>query len=826
MNPNSENSLPSTESERSARQARNARHNTVSTASSKSDPFASSDLGDEIQLEDFSYIKAHIPRGGSPDPLNLVSEHPSRPPNGACNLVTGRKRSASLDEDKPVSEWETIAPDDEFEESPQLPPQQLRRRKNFELVFHAQEIFDSKSNQQNALAKQERHAMLAPPRALPNLPAKRSPRFAPRLHSFHSTSSLYSDLDQTNDVPEKSLRGDLELEGKKRQPVQGLLPDHRPEILRSISKTSTSTNGDPFKYDGDLYSGFLQPSAEKEVSNALHCAEASAQSKETLMRFAQNVDEEIKVPVIREPKKEPTTEPESSHRLTGGIATLLQPQPQTETEADWQTVMTEQHFDSMQQEFQDSIAKGTGSSLADVSDMTEHDYPREYGSTDRIIQHPQKGVMPGSYILRNDKQRNIPVLVPKFSSTDGGAFPQNSIRKLPQPPPPTPGGDARFSNPFRRDGSTQRHVHESILLDMESRRDSYQTLDSDINPLGCEVEDTTPTANFGKNGRFRWSRIRETLGRDPPKTPLTIFDQPLYRLGIKESSETKKSSHVPHDEFLAKIPQLPFPLISLPEAAMLQHFRRERGEEDHTNPAGSFAARGRSTTFSTAESSIVAQAPSPSRLHFSTGSPGKSLARPAPVLHTHRMNEVLRRRDSSERIADMLISSSAILNTPPPTEPRTPTNSGWYRGRPQDATTFCGGLPRARGFSSSTIERRARKMRDGYVPNEGSLFTPSEVDLIESARVDILSRRRLADKEDKGEKIIFMGIMVLTFFFPFIGLLALWGKFDSAVSWYTHGEMHSLTKEQRGILKQQLLVEAVVYPVLIITLAVYYSVGV
>lgn len=480
----------------------------------------------------------------------------------------------------------------------------------------------------------------------------------------------------------------------------------------------------------------------------------------------------------------------------------------------------------MQQEFQDSIAKGTGSSLADVSDMTEHDYPREYGSTDRIIQHPQKGATPGSYLLRNDKQRNIPVLVPKFGSADREAFPQNSIRKLPQPPSRTPGGSSRFSNPFRRDGSAQRPTRESILLDMESRRDSYQTLDSDINVPELRVEDATPTPNFGKNGRFRWSRIRENLGRDPPRTPLTIFDQPLYRLGIKESSDPKKPSHIPHDEFLAKIPRLPFPLISLPEAAMLQHFRRERGEEDHTNTAGSFASRGRSNTMSTAESSILAQTPSPTRLHFSTGSPGEGVTRPAPVHRTHRINGVLRRRDSSERIADMLISSSAILNTPPPTEPRTPTNGDWYRGRPRDPTSYLTGLPRTRGFSSSTIERRARKFQEGYVPNEGSLFTRSEVDLIESARVDILSRRRLADKENKGEKMIFVGIMILTLFFPFLGLLALWGKFDSAVSWYTHGEMHSLTKDQRGTLKQQLLVEAVVYPVLIVTLSVYYSVGV
>lgn len=115
-------------------------------------------------------------------------------------------------------------------------------------------------------------------------------------------------------------------------------------------------------------------------------------------------------------------------------------------------------------------------------------------------------------------------------------------------------------------------------------------------------------------------------------------------------------------------------------------------------------------------------------------------------------------------------------------------------------------------------------MQPAFVPHNGSLFTPSETNLIEMAREDLLLRRRHVREEDKREKLIFLGIMILTIFFPFIGVLALWGKFDCAVSWYTYGGMASLTKDQRGILKQQLFVEVVVYPVLIIILAVYYSV--
>ena len=304
----------------------------------------------------------------------------------------------------------------------------------------------------------------------------------------------------------------------------------------------------------------------------------------------------------------------------------------------------------MQQEFQDSIAKGTGSSVADVSDMTEHYYPHEYGSTEKILQHPEKGVMTGSYRMRNEIQRNMPVFVPQFGSTEGGTFPCNAARSLPQPQVQTPGGTRRFSSLFCRDGSVQRHTRDSILIDMESRRDRYHTLDSSVQLPEYEAKDEPPMVHE-KNARFRWSRIRETLGRDPPRTTLTIFDQPLYRLGIRESNQSKKSSHIPHDEFLAQIPRLPFPLISLPEAAMLQHFRRERGEEDHTDPGGSFAARGRSNTISTVDSSVLAQTPSPSRLRFSAESTGGGLPRPAPVHHAHRSNEVLRLRDCEKAIS-------------------------------------------------------------------------------------------------------------------------------------------------------------------------------
>ncbi len=57
------------------------------------------------------------------------------------------------------------------------------------------------------------------------------------------------------------------------------------------------------------------------------------------------------------------------------------------------------------------------------------------------------------------------------------------------------------------------------------------------------------------------------------------------------------------------IPRLPFPLISLPEAAKLQKSRIERGEEDHTDPASSFVTRAYSETRSTISSTNSPRTP-------------------------------------------------------------------------------------------------------------------------------------------------------------------------------------------------------------------------
>lgn len=71
---------------------------------SRSNPFEGSDVQDEIQLEDFSYIQAQVPHPRSPVPRDFVKEHLSRPKNNTLVRSTTRQRSASLDDDRAASE--------------------------------------------------------------------------------------------------------------------------------------------------------------------------------------------------------------------------------------------------------------------------------------------------------------------------------------------------------------------------------------------------------------------------------------------------------------------------------------------------------------------------------------------------------------------------------------------------------------------------------------------------------------------------------------------------------------------------------------------------
>ncbi|KAF5610279.1 uncharacterized protein FSUBG_3195 [Fusarium subglutinans] len=784
MKPLSENSLPYTESDNSARDTRHGRNTSSSSISCHSDPFATSgiEVGDGVQLRDFSSPGPVMSRCMSPDPTGFVAERPSRLNNEDNGLTVPKINEPSSDDHAP-SEWETVAGEDAFESHAESSTRPLKRRGNFN--FENKQQSQSRPNQNLWVPQTHNFELVSP-----DDPSVRNvPRSAPRLHSFHSASSFYSESPRNKD-PDTCVPCD---------PENYTPNNHAHNALGRYSRASSDSDEDPFKYDTDAYSGFLRSSAERE-----------------------NVDEEVKVPVHRE-EKAIRRVPVPDRRLQGEIASLVKNRPLTGTEGDWQTVTTEHAFDSMQQDYHDSIAKGTGSSVADVSDVTERElHPRSYGSRDRIIRHPPGNNKYGSYRVRTDRGTKLPVSVPQYGEGPG-TYASNTTRNFPQAKSRLPESAARFSNLFRREPSEQTPSHENILLsDLPPKRGSYQSLDSDAALHGNAQTDETISPDGERYFGFSWNRIRKNLGRDPPKTPLTIFDKPLYKRRFQESS-SDKPAHVPHDDFLSKIPRLPFPLVSLPEAAMLQQFKRQRGEEDHSQSAGNFGVRGRSNTISTENSPTLPKTPSPPKRSFWPSSTSDNVTRPARILHLHRLPQAHRPRDSNDRVTDMLVSSSAILDTPPPTDPKSSTHRVWYRNfQPSISTSRTGAHTPA--FSTSINSRRVGHCQSEFDPLADSPFTQREARLIEEAREDIRIHRQHADMVAQRGKRMFMWVMILTLFFPFIGPIVLYGKLNSTISWYTHGEMQCLTKDQRGTLKQQLLVEAVVYPAIIIGLSVHYSI--
>ncbi|KAF4418458.1 hypothetical protein FACUT_11817 [Fusarium acutatum] len=784
MKPLSENSLPYTESDNSARDTRHGRNTTSSSISCHSDPFATSgiEVEDGVQLRDFSPPGPAMSRCMSPDPTRFVSERPSRLNNEDAGLAVPKINEPSSDEHA-HSEWETVAGEDAFESHAESSTRPLKRRGNFN--FENKQQSQSQPNQNLWVPQTHNFELVSP-----DDPSVRNvPRSSPRLHSFHSASSLYSESSRNKD-PDTCAPCDPENYAQK---------NHAHNALGMYSRASSDSDEDPFKYDTDAYSGFLRSSAERK-----------------------NVDEEVKVPVHWE-EKAICRVPVPDKRLQGEIASLVKNRPLTGTEGDWQTVTTEHAFDSMQQDYHDSIAKGTGSSVADVSDVTEREiHPRSYGSRDRIIRHPPGTNKYGSYRVRTDRGTKLPVSVPQYGEGPG-TYASNTTRGFSQAKSRLPESAARFSNLFRREPSEQTPSHENILLsDLPPKRGSYQSLDSDAAPYGNAQTDETISPDGERYFGFSWNRIRKNLGRDPPKTPLTIFDKPLYKRRFQESS-SDQPAYVPHDDFLSKIPRLPFPLVSLPEAAMLQQFKRQRGEEDHSQSASNFGVMGSSNTISTENSPPLPKTPSPPKRSFWPSSKSDEVTRPAHILHLHRLPQAHRPRDSNDRVTDMLVSSSAILDTPPPTDPKSSTHRVWYRNfQPNISTSRTGA--HTPGFSTSVNSRHVGHCQSEFDPLADSPFTQREARLIEEAREDIRIHRQHADMVAQRGKRMFMWVMILTLFFPFIGPIVLYGKLNSTISWYTHGEMQCLTKDQRGTLKQQLLVEAVVYPAIIIALAVHYSI--
>lgn len=76
--------------------------------------------------------------------------------------------------------------------------------------------------------------------------------------------------------------------------------------------------------------------------------------------------------------------------------------------------------------------------------------------------------------------------------------------------------------------------------------------------------------------------------------------------------------------------------------------------------------------------------------------------------------------------------------------------------------------------------------------------------------------------EAKGKRTFAFYIMVLLSILPFFSLLVHYGVFDSALSWYTHGEVGSLTPRQKRFIFMEMVFVCVAWPTVIVLLVAHF----
>lgn len=208
-----------------------------------------------------------------------ITEHPSLCATNLLECESGRKRCNSLDGGRATSEWETVVADDEFVDRPEISP----KRRNIELVFHAHDILDA--SRKHWPTRKRRNTILLPQYASSEFPRAKSPSIITVADSFLSSSSIYSFIDDANRFDEESVFSDANDQCKVDEQVNPhgsncLKRFRQCENVARCSRASSSTSGDPFMYDRDVYSGFLQPSAERAVSDALHLIRGSSTTRQ------------------------------------------------------------------------------------------------------------------------------------------------------------------------------------------------------------------------------------------------------------------------------------------------------------------------------------------------------------------------------------------------------------------------------------------------------------------------------------------------------------------------------------------------------------------
>ncbi|KAL7787413.1 hypothetical protein V8C37DRAFT_418961 [Trichoderma ceciliae] len=765
-------------------------HQIVERDQSNDDPFTTPAMRD-TPLHDVSPYDDRSRQDGN---QTFVAEHPSRSQWSMGRSLTHPRSSSRVDRDEGRSEWETIAGDDELDSQTASPPKAKATLKSLGLVPETDDDDDDANGKGNK-----------PPFARPGTPfdafgfSKRPGVDEPHPIRMDMEAGCDSALVYYGHT------------GFIRQPVHGgaiqkAAPSRPTGRLRGVpinSKTSSSESTDRFKYDGEAYSTFLQPSSTRETKDSMRRPTTASDDDGLIMRprtgpRGPKVDDEVRIPVARSQRAryQLRTEYGTETAAAAGDDDEYWPRVRTDagTDADWQTVTTGPVC-RIPNQSELNLIKGTGSSLADVSDIMEQ-YPyavEHYKAAGKISHRRNRSIRhPEGYYTEDCVQAN-PRITNEYGGSNVDQRQQRVFRENAQPVARAAAAVRRLSNPFQTPPNWRSAAR---VIELEDVPDKYQPLDSDRN---VQAQATLPLTRTDSTETV-WPRVirhKETVNE---------FDQAFCETRINDTT-------LPSDDSANVFSRLPFELIDLEEAAKCYGSQRYRNAAE----ANSFAQRARLGPLWSGYSNDAG--PSSAGGYRFGGSDNPPITHPSTAVFR---DQIIHGRPIAE--------FDFIDNTP------TPSSAilGSLRSRPflrsNSGTSRFGHFRAAAALGAKCLRIKAPPPEsDGSQPwavsrnQTGGVLTPSEADLIESARGEIMDRRRFPEEAERKRKILFIGIIILSVAFPLVGLLALLGKFDSTVCWYALGEMQGFTREQRGMLMQQLLVETFAYTILIIFLSLHFS---
>ncbi|KAL7939543.1 hypothetical protein V8C35DRAFT_326508 [Trichoderma chlorosporum] len=736
-----------------------------------------------------------IPRpDGSPyddqDNQPYALEHPSRSKWGMGRSLTHPKPPAKADRDEAPSEWETVVGDDEGDSQMANAPTAKVTLNSLGLVPEASDgeddNYSNDGNAQDIKGKGKKPCFQRPGTPFdafgfsngPKLPEPRSLTMDMEA-STHPSAAYYG----RNGFVRQPVHGGPSQSGGPPRARGGL------GAFPINSKTSSDESTDRFKYDGEAYSTFLQPSSTRETraSKRRPAAISEDEGFNTRTRAEQEGDDTTFY--------NPTAsryQPSAQH----GSETVVEDDDDAEywprvcndagTEADWQTVTTGPVC-KMQNQSDLNLIKGTGSSLADVSDIEEQQpSPIEYRRAPGTISHQRnRSIRRAEGFFVEDAAWTTPRIQ--------NARNANHRRQRVFVEPSQPVG-RRPSNPFQTPPdwkSSARVIELDDSSDEDQHKDSKKAVQTYAKAPPLTRNDSTETV---------WPAVPRRNETE------NEFDQAFCETQVGDAT-------LPSDDSANVFSRLPFDLIDLKEAAKCYGSQRYRNNEE----ANSFAERARLGPLWSGSSPEAG--PSSSGTYRLGGSGNSPVERPSTAVFR---DQISRGRPTTE--------FEFIDNTPTPSSAILGSLRSRLNLRQQPAQENRPGHFRAAAALGAKCLRikapppETENEQQWATRNEtGGVLTPSEADLIETARGEIMERRRCPEETERKRRILFICIMASSIVFPLTGLLALIGRFDSTVCWYALGETQGFSKEQRGMLLQQLLVEIFVYTIVIVFMALHFS---